>query len=56
MAVVILIIAYLILLGLALLFNRGAHCKRTPSELHARDRYQVLEDIENENQIFMYNQ
>lgn len=30
--------------------------KNYPSELHSEDRYRVAQLIEEENQIFMYNQ
>lgn len=54
-------IAAIILISLALIltFNYGAHRKaspRVPSELHARDRYEMTRQLEESSkQIFMYN-
>lgn len=44
-----LIALYLASVALSLIFNRGAHRKREPNEMHEEHRYQVAEDIKKQN-------
>jgi hypothetical protein len=46
MGTAVYIIIYLIIVGLILVFNHGAHKDEKQSELHASNRYQVAKDIE----------